>query len=65
MKKEGLDVVLEKYEDGTMALVFSKEFVNRFDKVFGDKPVIDIFVAVGEKDKKMVIEIEIPKEYIM
>jgi hypothetical protein len=43
-----------------MAVVLSEPFSAKFDKVFGDKRV-NIFVGLMEKDKKLTIEITLPK----
>ena len=64
MKKLSCAIQLEKYPDGSMAVVLSKPFSAKFDKVFGDKRV-NVFVGLMEKDKKMTIEITLPKhDYI-
>ena len=61
---EDFEVEIEKYPDGTMGIILSKQFVHKFDEVFGDQPV-NISIALSEKYKKIIIEVEIPKDYIV
>lgn len=61
---ENCKIEIEKYPDGSMGVILSKTFVEKFDRIFKDKPV-NVFVALAERDRKMIIEIRLPKhDYI-
>ena len=61
MQKIQGNIQIEKYPDGTMAIILLKLLVEKFDEVFGKKP-IDVFVGVAKKEKRIVIEITLPKQ---
>ena len=58
-KVEG-NVLIERYEEGTLGIILSKTIRDKFEEVFKGKSV-DVFVGIGEGDEKMVVEIRIPK----
>ena len=58
-KVEG-KVLIERYEEGTLGIILSKTIRDKFEEVFRGKSV-DVFVDIGESDKRMVVEIRIPK----
>ena len=60
MKKLSCAIQLEKWDDGSMAIILSKPFLEKFDRVFGDKAV-DVFVGLAEGEKQMLIQITLPK----
>ena len=54
-------IEIEKYPNGTMGIILPKSLVEKFDQVFGER-AIDIFASLTKKDKRMVIEITLPKQ---
>lgn len=60
MQKLDASIKVERYTDGSLGIIFSKEFREKFDEIFGNRPV-NVFVAVGENDGRMIIQIELPK----
>lgn len=57
--KPEIEIEIEKYSDGTMAIILGKTLKEKFEDMFKDKPV-DIFVGVS--NKKIVIRLETPKQ---
>lgn len=55
------NVQIERYEEGTLGIILSKTIRDKFDEVFKGK-LIDVFVGLGESDKRMIIEVRMPKE---
>ena len=55
------DIEIEEYPDGTMGIIFSKRLRDKFSDVFKDKQ-LNIFLAVGKQDRKMIIEVTVAKE---
>lgn len=57
--KPEIEIEIEKYPDGTMAIVFGKTLKRKFEDMFEDKPV-DIFVGVSTR--KIIISLETAKQ---
>jgi len=51
---------IKRSPDGKLAIIFGKNMRRIFDEMFEEKPV-DLFVAIGEQDRAIVIKIELPK----
>ena len=54
------EVRVERSDDGEMAFVFPRKFVDKFDKVFKNQRV-NIFVVLAEADKKMIVQVAVAK----
>ena len=59
-KGEG-KIEIERYNDGTLAVILPESVRNKFDKIFGERS-IDVSLAFLEDDRKIVIHIEVSKQ---
>ena len=60
-KKGKGKIEIERYNDGTLGVILPESVRNKFDEIFGDRSV-DVSIAFLEDNKKIVINIEVPKE---